>query len=79
MARKMTNANPENLTPYPITLARSLAGKKFPAPYSASSTPLPSHPSPTQSQLTQMPGKLVECSRSSVKREKQSHQLQTFL
>ena len=33
----------------------------------------------TQSQLTQMPGKLVECSRSSVKREKQSHQHQTFL
>ena len=42
------------------------------------STPLPLHSS-TQSQLTQMPGKLVECSRSSVKREKQSHQLQTFL
>ena len=79
MARKVTNANPKNLPPDPITLARSTAGKNIPAPYSAFSFRPPPLPSPTQSQLTQMPGKLVECSRSSVKREKQSHQLQTFL
>ena len=77
MARKVTNANPKNLPPDPITLARSSAGKNTPAPFSAFSFHPP--PLPTQSQLTQMPGKLVECSRSSVKREKQSHQLQTFL